>query len=105
MKYDASNLLVHPQIGGSETGTVVHVTPDSAGWTHLSFEVRRLNKGMTWTHSTGDNEYGLVILGGVCSVQSSRGSWHEIGQRANVFDGMPYSLFLPRHTDFTLTAH
>jgi 5-deoxy-glucuronate isomerase len=105
MKYDASNLLIHPRIGSTETGIVTQVTAESAGWQDLNFEVRRLNRDMTWTHHTGDNEYGLVILGGICTVQSNRGSWHEIGRRPNVFSGMPYAVYLPRQTEFTLTAH
>jgi 5-deoxy-glucuronate isomerase len=105
MKYDASTLLIHPRIKDKQTGVVTQVTPASAGWEHLSFEVRRLNRDMTWEGHTGDNEYALVILGGVCSVQSSRGSWHEIGRRPDVFSGMPYTVYLPRRTDFTLTAH
>jgi 5-deoxy-glucuronate isomerase len=105
MKYDASNLLVHPRADSATTGIVTQVTPASAGWEHLSFEVRRLNKDMTWTGNTGDNEYGLVILGGVCSIQSDKGVWSEIGRRLDVFSGMPNALFLPRRTSFTVTAH
>jgi 5-deoxy-glucuronate isomerase len=105
MNYDASTLLIHPRIQNGEAGIVTQVTPASVGWKHLSFEVRRLNRDMAWEGTTGDYEYGLVILGGVGSVQSSRGSWHEIGRRPNVFSGMPYTIYLPRYTDFTLTAH
>ncbi len=81
------------------------VTPASAGWEWLHFGARRLNAGQIWEHNTGESELALVILGGVCSVRSSRGAWIEIGQRANVFSGFPYALYLPRRTAFTLTAH
>src|SRR5512142_2687927 len=104
-KYDGANLVIHPQIAATQTGLVTQVTAARAGWTHLSFEVHRLAKDKTWTHNTGDNEYGLVILGGVCSVDSNRGNWSRIGQRPNVFGGMPFALYLPRHTEFTVTAH
>ncbi len=54
--------------------------------------------------ATGDLEYGLVILGGVCSVESSRGTWLQMGRRPDVFHGLPYALYLPVQTQFTVTA-
>jgi 5-deoxy-glucuronate isomerase len=102
MQYDASNLLVHPQ---AQKGVITRVTPETAGWEHLSFEVHRMSREETWSLDTDGNEYALVILGGVCSVTSNRGSWHEIGRRPDVFSGMPYGLYLPRNTSFTLRAH
>lgn len=80
------------------------VTPPDAGWEHLHFAARRLVPGERWTQTTGPHEYGLVILGGLCSVASSRGAWKTIGRRLDVFQGMPYALYLPCDTEFTLTA-
>lgn len=82
----------------------VRVTPASAGWELLYFAARRLRTGQQWRHDTGTAEYGLVILGGRCAVSSSRGDWPSIGRRPDVFSGMPYTLYLPRHTRFTITA-
>ena len=62
------------------------------------------DRGETWQAHTGDCEYGLVVLGGCCAVKSSHGEWHEIGRRLNVFAGMPYALYLPRHTEFRVGA-
>jgi 5-deoxy-glucuronate isomerase len=45
-----------------------------------------------------------VILGGTCSVRSNRGEWHGIGERSDVFAGLPYALYLPRQTEYELTA-
>lgn len=82
----------------------MHVTTESAGWEHLNFAARRLSKGQTWRHYTGDNELALVILAGTASVESSRGDWPNIGRRPDVFSGMPYTLYLPRDTDFRVQA-
>jgi 5-deoxy-glucuronate isomerase len=46
----------------------------------------------------------MVVLGGVGSVSTSRGNWENIGRRPDVFNGMPYTLFLSRHTKFTVEA-
>jgi len=67
-------------------------------------EVRRLAARETWTHETGRCEAALVVLGGRCAVRSQRGEWPSLGRRPDVFSGMPYALYLPRHTAFTLEA-
>jgi len=96
-----SPLLVKPQ---AMHGEYIRVTPESAGWEWLHFSARRSNRGEHWQSSTGDFEYGIVVLGGVCSISSSRGQWPNVGRRPNVFSGLPYALYLPAETTFTVTA-
>ncbi|MCI0395916.1 MAG: 5-deoxy-glucuronate isomerase [Chloroflexi bacterium] len=96
-----SHLLVHSV---AERGEYVRVTPETAGWEWLSFAARKMAQGEQWRQETGNDEYAIVVLGGVCSVRSSRGEWNHIGRRPNVFSGMPYALYLPRQTTFTLEA-
>src|SRR3972149_2316781 len=88
----------------AQEGEFIRITPPDASWEHLHFAVRRLAPGERWAHATGPHEYGLVILGGVCSVDSPRNKWETLGRRPDVFHGMPYALYLPRDTEFTLTA-
>jgi 5-deoxy-glucuronate isomerase len=71
------------------------VTPESAGWRFLSFSVRR----GAFAAETADLEIALVVLGGRCRVVAGAESW-ELGGRANVFDGMPWALYLPRDTAY-----
>jgi 5-deoxy-glucuronate isomerase len=96
-----SPLLMRP---AAATGEYMRVTPATAGWEQLHFAVRRMASGERWQQETGEAEYALVVLGGICSVASSRGRWPRIGRRPDVFSGMPYALYLPRHTAFTLEA-
>src|ERR1041385_658020 len=96
-----SPLLVHPKPGAGE---YTRVTPESAGWEHLSFAARTLGAGDSWRGRTSECEYGLVVLGGSCAVESSRGTWSKIGRRPDVFHGLPYALYLPRETEFTVIA-
>ncbi len=77
---------------------------ESFGFEHLSFQVRKLTKGEIYPSQTENNELALVVLGGRCSVESSQGNWQQIGERANVFDGMPYALYLPVSTRFAVMA-
>ena len=105
MKYTSQSLLMRSKLGPTEpAGLLNRVTPDDAGWALLSVEMRRFQEGGSWSTDSGDNEAALVILGGRCAVRSSRGEWPQIGGRANVFDGLPWALYLPRHSNFELTA-
>lgn len=74
------------------------------GYEFLSFETRKLTPGGSFEAETGSNELALVVLGGVCSVESQRGEWRRIGGRKTVFDGLPFTLYLPLKTGFTVTA-
>ena len=79
------------------------VDPGSAGWRYLSFRVDRLRDGENVTRNTGGEEIALVPLGGRCAVDTG-GERYELGERASVFDGMPWALYLPRDTEYTMTA-
>jgi 5-deoxy-glucuronate isomerase len=74
------------------------------GFEFLSFENRRLSAGQKYAYGTKDEELAIVMLGGVCSVESTRGNWKSIGGRKTVFHGMPFTLYLPVRTDFTVTT-
>lgn len=102
-QYDAGNLVVHPG-NSTDPNVVVEVTPELAGWDYIRFHVRRLAAGHSWTFATGDYEMAIVPLSGSLSVESSRGQWSHIGKRENVFNGLPYALYLPRQTSLTAKA-
>ncbi|HQX75446.1 MAG TPA: 5-deoxy-glucuronate isomerase [Thermoflexales bacterium] len=102
MRYTAENLVVHPALG--DGSLITRVDPALAGWTHLSFEARRLRKGETFSWDTKDTEVGLVMLSGTLDAQSPAGAWHGVGGRKSVFEGLPHALYFSRRTKFTLTA-
>ena len=98
------DLLIRPEsFPGAVAGTF-SFAPQAVGFDYLGFETRCVPSGQTWSEETGENELGLVVLGGRCSVRSTKGNWSNLGDRADVFSGMPTSLYLPRQTDFTLPA-
>lgn len=74
------------------------------GFEYLGFQTLRLLAGESYEHETGCREVAIVLLGGICSVRSSAGNFKNIGCRANVFSGLPYTLYLPMETRFALTA-
>jgi 5-deoxy-glucuronate isomerase len=82
-----------------KAGEWERVTPLSAGWRHLFFEVRRGDFSL----GNDDAETVLVPLRGTCRVRADGQSW-ELGGRQSVFDGMPWALYLPRETSFEVEA-
>lgn len=101
MNLNRSPVLVTPHY---KTPEYSRVTPTSAGWEFLHFAARQMTLGESWSFETGENELALVVLGGVCEIDSDRGHWSKVGRRVNVFEGMPYTLYLPRQTGFTVTC-
>jgi 5-deoxy-glucuronate isomerase len=91
-----SNLLVRADVFRNRI--------EDFGYEFLSLESRQMEQGKKYSGETGANELAIVVLGGVCSVKSSRGEWLRFGKRATVFDGLPYTLYLPINTSFEVTA-
>jgi 5-deoxy-glucuronate isomerase len=102
-QYDGTNLVVHPG-NSADPDVIVAVTPEIAGWDTLSFQARRLTAGQAWRFATGEHELALVMLAGTLDVASNRGAWRGIGGRAHVFAGPPHALYLPRGSEFTVSA-
>ena len=103
MQYTDENILVCPNSDLSDPDLILSITPEQAGWDYISFQVRRLPVGQSWSFSSNENELAIVNLSGRYNVRSNRGAW-SIGGRENVFTGAGYVLYLPRRTNFTITA-
>jgi 5-deoxy-glucuronate isomerase len=99
-----TNLLVPaiPFTGGR--GITMEIEPESVGFDYLALQVRRFVAGEKFEAQTRSNELGIVILGGRVDVSSTNGTWSNLGGRANVFSGMPWAVYLPIQTAFTVTA-
>jgi 5-deoxy-glucuronate isomerase len=78
-----------------KAGEWERVTPESANWRYLIFEV---NSG-PFVEENGDAETVLVPLSGSCRVEADGYVW-ELGGRENVFAGLPWALYLPRETAY-----
>jgi 5-deoxy-glucuronate isomerase len=102
-QYNEGNLIVHAG-NAVDADIVVEVTPELAGWQYIHFQVRRLDGGKSWPFATGNYEMAIVPLSGSVSVESDRGRWAHIGERENVFAGLPSALYLPRRTSLSVRA-
>ncbi len=99
-----TELLVTGRRTPEENGSMVKVTPQSAGWGYVGFEVFRLAVGQTLEQQTGDQEVCLVLLSGRCHVSTDRDEWENIGERGTVFNGAPWAVSLPTETSYRVEA-
>jgi 5-deoxy-glucuronate isomerase len=77
------------------------VTPESAGWDYVGFEL------VSPPHSgrTDERELCLVVVQGVCDVRSAHGEWVGLGARATPFEGRPDAAYLPPGTEYELSGN
>jgi 5-deoxy-glucuronate isomerase len=94
-------LLVKPEKG---TGRVSHVTPQSAGWTYVGFDLHRIKPGKTVSAATGDREVCLVFVTGKGTAKAAGKDFGLLGERMSPFEGKPWSLYVPQGSDWSVTA-
>ena len=69
----------------------IDITPESAGWSYVGFEVLKLGRGERAQRATEARELCLVALSGTADVND----WRDVGSRKSVFDGTPDAVYLP----------
>lgn len=97
------SLLVHSRTPDAD-GTVLEVTPESAGWDYVGFRVVRLAAGQDYAHREDGREACLVVLSGRVTVEAGGQRFERLGGRSSVFDGAATSVYLPAATDYALHA-
>lgn len=102
MDLDATVYHSH-QLPLTQEGDLLRFSRTEAKWEWMSFAVRRLNPGSTFTLAPVNEEVALVLLGGACTANWGRGE-QRIGSRATVFGGLPYALYLPHGSRATVRA-
>ena len=98
------DLLVTSEGKPDRDGALIKVTPESAGWEYVGFEVLRIEAGRSASRHTGGDEVCLVPLSGTCTVSAGDEQWKDIGGRENVFDSPPSAVYLPPGTEYTVEA-
>jgi 5-deoxy-glucuronate isomerase len=84
-------------------GSWESIGPAGAGWRYLSFRVLRQDPGEESILDTGDEEVCLVVLKGSCEVEFEGARW-DLRGRPGVFEGMPWSLYLPPGSSYRVTT-
>ena len=100
---DPRALLLKSNDLHGNSGTLIDVTVESAGWEYTGLRVIRLASGEAYTQSTGPEEVALVPLAGRCSVTAAGQTW-QIGERESPIQGKPWALYLPLQSEFEVIA-
>lgn len=94
-------LLVKPE---GDRGRVIAVTPESAGWTYVGFDVVKLAPGEETGAETGPREVCLVLVSGKAAITGDGTDFGVIGERMTPFDGKPWSVYVPAGSTWTVRA-
>jgi 5-deoxy-glucuronate isomerase len=85
-------------------GYIHQISPQSAGWTYVGFDVLQLKKGERKQNQTEGREACLVVLSGIIQAKAGGQPMGSLGGRANVFEGPGHSLYVPAKSDWEITA-
>ena len=87
------------------SGTVLEVTPASAGWQHVGFRVVRLQPGQRHADRFPDREACLVLVAGRAEVTAGDHAFADVGGRRSPFeDQAPGAVYVPAGVAFAVTA-
>ena len=95
-----SELVVHAATAPADGGMLLEVTPASAGWSYVGFEVAQLGAGQVARRDTGAREACVVVVSGSCHVRAGESEWRAVGGRPTPFDGLPDAVYLPPGTAY-----
>ena len=86
-------------------GSVLEVTPESAGWQHVGFQVVKLQPGQRHEGGIEGREACLVILSGTANIRAGALSVDAVGNRQSVFeDAPPAAVYVPAGTSYRIEA-
>ncbi len=96
-----SHLRLRPRSG---RGHLHQVTPQSAGWSYVGFELDRLTAGEKAHAKTDDREVCLVFVSGKATVTVDGHDFGELGARLSPFEGEPWAVYIPAGREWAATA-
>ena len=104
------SLISRSQPPNSE-GMIQKITPESAGWKYVGFEVFKLKSGQFLKQETADREVCLVLVTGKARVKTAHKSWEKLGERDSVFtnssnliSNRPFAVYVPSKDHFFVEA-
>jgi len=98
-----SRLLVRPDL--SANAPHVHrITPESAGWRYIGFEVIDLAPRQSLERVLEDREQCFLLLSGRATVRVAGRDFGSIGARENPFAGKPFAAYVPPRAEVCLIA-
>lgn len=87
------NVVHSNRLPSDASGELLNFSRQDADWEWMGMSVKRLVPGDEWKIAHPGEETACVLLSGKCSADWGDGK-RAIGQRASVFSGLPYALYL-----------
>ena len=81
------------------------ITKENSSCKLVEIDMVRLADGEQKKYNEKDKEYGLLILGGKCTVTGDGFEYKNIGKRETVFDGPATCVYVPRNKEFTIVGN
>jgi len=68
------------------------------------FGILSLKPGSVFEGSSQNTETALVVLRGSCGVEAGEKNFEKVGQRENLFEGNPATIYIPAGLDFDISG-
>lgn len=85
-------------------GRVQHITPESAGWTHVGFQLFNLKQSSVLNRKTHNKEICLVLMTGSATIKIGKQLFENLISRDSVFEGYPVAVYIPNDSQFEVIA-
>jgi len=97
--------LISKRSAPDQNGRVQHITPETANWGYVGFDLYELTPGQSVQQETGEREVCLVMVTGTGSVNTGDQNFASIGNRESVFeDKAPHAVYVPAASSFSVVA-
>ena len=88
-----------------KNGEVQKITPKTANWEYVGFEMYHLQEEQELTFDTENTETCFVLVAGKATIVTSQGTFEHIGNRASPFERIPpYSVYVPHQQKIQIKA-
>jgi 5-deoxy-glucuronate isomerase len=85
-------------------GYIHRITPQSAGWTYVGFDVLVLKAGETKAAVTPGREACLVVITGKITAKAGGLVMGTLGERISPFEAPGWSVYVPANSSWEITA-
>jgi 5-deoxy-glucuronate isomerase len=83
---------------------LVHVTPESATWEYVGFELYRVPASERLSLATGAREHCVVFVSGRGKAEAAGTAFGGLGERMDPFSGKPSALYVPAGSSWQIVA-
>ncbi len=99
------NTLICKHTKPNADGLVHHITPQSANWTYVGFDLYELLPGQSVSKNTEDREVCLVVVTGRATIKTDGQAFENIGGRDSVFENQgPHAVYVPAGSSYSVSA-